>query len=92
MRKRFRVKLSSCTHCGADYQNSQSSYLCDEVNLDKHKICGNCQIGKLFITDVIGEVCVLCGELAKISDKKNKCNECEAKFELAAERDKQMES
>ncbi|MFF0828721.1 hypothetical protein ACFYU8_18050 [Brevibacillus sp. NPDC003359] len=84
MYKSFRVKLSSCNHCGADYQNSGNSYRCDEAYLDKPTICGNCQIGKLYVTNIVSEICVLCGKMVEINDeRKNKCPECEAKFESA---------
>lgn len=43
MYKRYRVKLSKCSHRGADYPNSESNYHRDGAYLDQLSTCGNCQ-------------------------------------------------
>ncbi|BFH18160.1 hypothetical protein J6TS7_29060 [Paenibacillus dendritiformis] len=76
MNRRFRVKLSACTHCGADYPNLGSPTLCDEACLDKPKTCGNCQIGNVYPTDIVDEVCIRCGSILDNDQHQAECSNC----------------
>ncbi|WP_268626942.1 hypothetical protein [Paenibacillus alvei] len=75
MKRRFRVKFSACSHCGADYPNGKP-LICDETDLEKPHTCGNCKIGKIYPTDIANEICIRCGSILDNDQNQIKCSSC----------------